>query len=79
MSGKRALVTGVGPGTGRSIVQRLVSGGYDVAMIARNGERLQGIAEETPGAHAFPADVADQAQFAGVLDRIYRASARRNW
>jgi len=73
MDGKRALVTGVGPGTGRSIVQRLVSGGYEVAMIARNGDRLQSIAAEMPGAQAFPADVADTAQFAGVLDRIYES------
>jgi len=71
MDGKRALVTGVGPGTGRSIVQRLVSGGYEVAMIARSGDRLQGFAAEMSGAQAYPADVADTAQFADILDKIY--------
>jgi short-subunit dehydrogenase len=39
--GKRALVTGVGRGTGTSIVRRFVEGGYDVAMIARNEGRLR--------------------------------------
>jgi short-subunit dehydrogenase len=38
---ERALVTGVGRGTGTSIVRRFVEGGYDVAMIARNEERLR--------------------------------------
>jgi short-subunit dehydrogenase len=41
MIGKRALVTGVGRATGTSIVRRFVEGGYDVAMIARNEERLR--------------------------------------
>ena len=35
-----AVVTGVGPGTGSAIVRRLAAGGYDVAMLARNRERL---------------------------------------
>ena len=35
-----AVVTGVGPGTGASVVRRFVRGGYEVAMLARNRERL---------------------------------------
>ena len=35
-----AVVTGVGPGTGSAIVRRLATGGYTVAMLARNRERL---------------------------------------
>ena len=35
-----ALVTGVGPGTGSAIVKRFAQGPYEVAMIARSGERL---------------------------------------
>ena len=70
MSRKLALVTGVGPGTGRSTVKRLVDGGYDVAMIARNGERLRGFEAAMPGTWAFVSDVANVSQFAGTLDRI---------
>ena len=41
MSTKLALVTGVGPGTGASIVRRFAMSGYYVAMIARNEQRLR--------------------------------------
>ena len=43
---KTCLITGVGPGTGRAIVNRFVEGGYRVAMLARNEERLSAIATE---------------------------------
>ena len=55
---KTCLVTGVGWGTGASIVRRF-AGEYQVAMLARDAERLAKIAAETPNAHAFPCDVAD--------------------
>jgi NAD(P)-dependent dehydrogenase (short-subunit alcohol dehydrogenase family) len=70
MSRKLALVTGVGPGTGLSVVKRFVAGGYDVAMIARNGERLRGFEAEIPRTRAFICDVAKGAEFAATLDRI---------
>ena len=55
---KTCLVTGVGWGTGASIVRRFAAE-YQVAMLARDAERLAKIAAETPNAHAFPCDVAD--------------------
>lgn len=70
MSTKRALVTGVGPGTGIAVVERLIKGGYEVAMVARSADRLAAFESATPGAHAFVADVTDTEQFAAVLDRI---------
>jgi NAD(P)-dependent dehydrogenase (short-subunit alcohol dehydrogenase family) len=70
MSRKLALVTGVGPGTGLSTVKRLVEGGYDVAMIARDAERLRGFEAAIPGTRAFVSDVADTSRFADTLDRI---------
>lgn len=69
-SSKLAVVTGVGPGTGLAIVRRLVAGGYQVAMIARNAERLAAIAQELPGTHAFALDVTDTAALDQALDRI---------
>ncbi|WER50812.1 SDR family NAD(P)-dependent oxidoreductase [Cupriavidus sp. WKF15] len=70
MSEKRALVTGVGPGTGLAVVRRLVAGGYDVAMVARSADRLKEFEAEIPGTHAYVADVSEPIQFDAALDRI---------
>lgn len=67
---KLALVTGVGPGTGQAIVRRLVAGGYKVAMIARNAERLAEIAKQLPDTYAFAVDVTDESELDLTLDRI---------
>ena len=57
---KSCLVTGVGPGTGRAIVERFIEGGYRVAMLARNEERLSAIAQELGDAVLpLPCDVTD--------------------
>ena len=48
------VVTGVGPGNGISVVKRFARQGYQVAMLARNRERLDAWAEAEPNAHAFP-------------------------
>ncbi|MCU1734686.1 MULTISPECIES: SDR family NAD(P)-dependent oxidoreductase [unclassified Pseudomonas] len=67
---KTAIVTGVGPGTGASIVRRLVSDGYQVAMIARDAQRLDDLARELPGTHAFPVDVTDTPKLEQTLEQI---------
>src|SRR4051812_35362182 len=72
MSRTVALVTGVGPGTGSAIVRRFAQGPYEVAMIARSGERLTELARDIPGTHAFAADVTDTHQMGEVLGRITR-------
>lgn len=54
-----AIVTGVGPGTGAAMVRRFQAGGYQVAMLARNAERLAALAEEIPDTFALPCDVSD--------------------
>ena len=58
MAQKVCLVTGVGPGTGTAIARRFADT-YQVAMLARNAERLDSIAAQTPNVHAFPCDVTD--------------------
>jgi NAD(P)-dependent dehydrogenase (short-subunit alcohol dehydrogenase family) len=63
-----AIVTGVGPGTGASIVRRFHAGGYQVAMLARNAERLEAISRELPDAFALPCDVSDPAALQAALD-----------
>lgn len=64
------VVTGVGPGTGSALVRRFVSGGYSVAMLARNAGRLDALAKDVPGAHAFPCDVTDRAQVEATLAAV---------
>ena len=64
------LVTGVGPGTGAAIARRFSRGGYAVAMLARNRERLATLEREIANAHAYPCDVTDEAQLDGVIEGI---------
>ena len=71
MSRKRLLITGVGPGTGTAIVRRFAREGYDVAMIARDEQRLMKIESEVGGTKAFPVDVTDTPNFERTLDRIF--------
>jgi NAD(P)-dependent dehydrogenase (short-subunit alcohol dehydrogenase family) len=71
MTEKRALVTGLGPGTGLAIVRRFAAGGYSVAMVARDADRLRAIQDEIPNSRAFTADAADGHHFAETLDATY--------
>jgi NAD(P)-dependent dehydrogenase (short-subunit alcohol dehydrogenase family) len=65
-----AVITGVGPGTGSALVRRFHEGGYRVAMLARNAERLQVFAQQHPDAFAVPCDVADAEGLKAALQRI---------
>ena len=65
-----AIVTGVGPGTGSAMVRRFHDGGYRVAMIARNAERLEKLARDLPDSFAAPCDVSDSASLKSTLDNI---------
>lgn len=65
-----AIVTGVGPGTGSALVRRFATGGYRVAMLARDRARLQGLESEVSNARAFPCDVADPNALQQALEQI---------
>jgi len=65
-----AVVTGVGPGTGAAIVRRFSRGGYAVAMLARNRDRLLSLEREIPRSRAFPCDVTDEAQLDTTIAAI---------
>ncbi len=62
MSERVCLVTGVGPGTGAALARRFAAGGYRVAMLARNAERIAKLETEISGATAYPCDVSDPKQ-----------------
>ena len=64
------LVTGVGPGTGKAIVEGFAAKGYTVAMLARSEQRLNDIAKSTPNTHSFVCDVADASRLTEVLAEI---------
>ncbi len=53
------LITGVGDATGAALARRFAAGGYRVAMIARNAERLTALEAEIEGSRAFVCDVGD--------------------
>ena len=65
-----ALVTGVGPGTGTAIARRLDAGGYAVAMLARNRERLATLAREMPHSRGYVCDVTDTVQLDATLSAV---------
>ena len=64
------IVTGVGPGTGAAIARRFASGGYAVAMLARDSNRLTLLEREIVQARAYPCDVTDEAQLDVTLAAI---------
>jgi NAD(P)-dependent dehydrogenase (short-subunit alcohol dehydrogenase family) len=65
-----AIITGVGPGTGTAMARRFSAGGYQVAMVARNAERLNALARDLPDSFAIACDVSDTAALVPALDGI---------
>lgn len=64
------LVSGVGPGTGASICRRFAAGGYRVAMIARNEERLTELETEIEDSRAYVCDVVDEDAVNRTVEQI---------
>jgi short-subunit dehydrogenase len=65
-----AVVTGVGPGTGAAIARRFAQGGYAVAMLARNRQRLGVLEREIANSRGYPCDVTDEAQLDSTIEAI---------
>jgi NAD(P)-dependent dehydrogenase (short-subunit alcohol dehydrogenase family) len=70
MNDRIALIIGVGDATGAALVRRFAQGGYRVAMIARNAERLDELERKVPGTRSYPCDVADLDRLGAVVDRV---------
>lgn len=65
-----ALVTGVGPGTGAAIARRFAEGGYRVAMLARNADRLAALEKELSDSIAVPCDAADASALERAIAKV---------
>ncbi|MER5861966.1 2,3-dihydro-2,3-dihydroxybenzoate dehydrogenase [Kitasatospora sp. NPDC002040] len=74
MENRVAMVTGAAGGIGEAVVRALSERGVTVALVDRNGDRLEELAKElrNEGGHAeaFPADVTDSAEVERVVDAI---------
>jgi 2-deoxy-D-gluconate 3-dehydrogenase len=77
LEGKRALVTGASRGIGRAIAQAYAAAGADVAVLARDGERLAEVAAlvENEGRKAvvLVGDVTDRASVALAVATAWEA------
>ena len=67
---KVCIVTGVGQGTGLGVVRRFAAGGYRVAMLARNKERLTRFEQEIAGSTAYPCDISNEAEVNATLAAV---------
>src|SRR5947199_10824002 len=70
MPEKICVVAGVGPGTGAALSRRFAAGGYRVAMLARDAERLATLQREIEGSRGYAVDVTDAARVKEVVERI---------
>jgi 3-oxoacyl-[acyl-carrier protein] reductase len=72
LSGKTALVTGSSRGIGRAIAEALCAEGCQVAVNARNADRLQACASAIGAAVAIVGDVANPLEARRVVDETVR-------
>jgi len=70
MTGPVCVISGVGPATGSALARRFARGGYRVAMLARNAERLNTLEHELADSKAYMCDVSDAAQVDATLNKI---------
>ena len=64
-------IPGAGPGNGLALAQRFAAGGYRVALLARDAQRLKELASQVDGARAYACDVGDE----GQVDEAFAAAA----
>lgn len=73
MAAPVCVISGVGPGTGAALSRRFAQGGYRVAMLARDGERLKVLEREITGSSGYVCDVSDEAAVNDTVATITKA------
>jgi NADP-dependent 3-hydroxy acid dehydrogenase YdfG len=74
------IIVGAGPGVGAATARRFAAAGYDIGLLARNAERLEGMAQSLTAEGAqvgwAAADIADEAALADALRRMTEHTGR---
>lgn len=68
-AGEKALIVGAGAGLSASLARRFAAEDIQVAIAARNTDKLAGLVEET-GAKAYGCDASDPASVAGLFTAV---------
>jgi NAD(P)-dependent dehydrogenase (short-subunit alcohol dehydrogenase family) len=66
---RSALIVGTGPGISASLARSLAAAGVQVALAARNVQKLDALVQDT-GAQAFAADASDPESVAKLFDQV---------
>jgi NAD(P)-dependent dehydrogenase (short-subunit alcohol dehydrogenase family) len=71
---RTAMVMGVGPGLGWSLVRRFAAAGMSVAMAARRADRLERLLAEEPleGLRAYACDATDKGEVERLFEQVDR-------
>ena len=64
------LITGVGDGTGAALARRFAKGGYQVAMLARNRDRLEWLEKDIADAKAYVCDMTDLEALLATVESV---------
>jgi NAD(P)-dependent dehydrogenase (short-subunit alcohol dehydrogenase family) len=70
MAQRICAIVGAGPGNGLAFARRFAAGGYGVALVGRDAEKLGALAAEVPGGRAVAADARDPASLRAAFDTI---------
>jgi NAD(P)-dependent dehydrogenase (short-subunit alcohol dehydrogenase family) len=72
MTAPVCVISGVGPGTGSALARRFAEGGYRLALLTRNEERLADLEKELPNTRGYRCDVSDPAQVEAAASAVER-------
>ncbi len=70
MTNPVCLITGVGDGTGAALARRFAKGGYQVAMLARNRDRLERLEKDIADAKAYVCDMTDLEALLATVESV---------